>query len=524
MSYQTTVPFAWMIGIVFAVTVSAADLRLVEAVKNNESEAVRALLRENVDVTTRQADGTSALMWAAHWDDLETADILIKAGAEVNTGNDHGVTPLSLACRNGSAAMVEKLLDAGAHPNVAERTGETPLMTCALTGSEEAVNSLLARGANVNAAEDRRGQTALMWAAAGGHADIIKTLIERGTDIHAKTRMAEISVVAVEAPDSDPELVQRTGANVNAAYDGTEVQATARGGFTAFLFAAQRGDVETARVLLAAGADVNESTPQYGNALVVAAASGQEELALFLLERGADPNVADGNGITALHYAVRKGLMPLAAYGYDPYSRPAPPNMPELVKALLARGANPNARINRSLLVLPTRTAIIRMEGATPFLLAAVSGDVALMRILAENGADPLLKGSEDTPPLMVAAAAGPIRENLRSEEQRRNALEAVKLAVELGADVNAVDQGARTAMHEAAYTGADAIIQFLADQGARVDVKDERGVTPWMITQGISPSVGDYAARYHESTGDLLIKLGARPLTPEEVAAFRTR
>ncbi len=217
--------------------------------KNNESEAVRALLRENVDVTTRQADGTSALMWAAHWDDLETADILIKAGAEVNTGNDHGVTPLSLACRNGSAAMVEKLLDAGAHPNVAERTGETPLMTCALTGSEEAINSLLARGANVNAAEDRRGQTALMWAAAGGHADIIKTLIERGTDIHAKTRMAEISVVAVEAPDSDPELVQRTGANVNAAYDGTEVQATARGGFTAFLFAAQRGDVETARVL-----------------------------------------------------------------------------------------------------------------------------------------------------------------------------------------------------------------------------------------------------------------------------------
>jgi ankyrin repeat protein len=514
----------WVLPTVWALNLNAAaiDLRLIDAVKNKDAVVARAMLQEKADVNARGPDGTTALMWAAHWDDLEIAGLLIRAGADVNATNVHGVSSLSMACTNRSAAMVQKLLEAGANPNVAERTGETPLMTCSRTGSEEAVKSLVVHGANVNATESRRGQTALMWAAAGKHADVVRVLVEHGADIHAKTRMSGASVPVVLAP-TDPNLLKREGANVNAAYDGTEVQATPRGGFTPFLFAAQQGDVESVRILLEAGVDVNEGTPQYGSPLVLAAASGHEALALYLLGRGADPNVVDGNGITALHYAARKGMLLIAGYGYDPFHRPPPPNMPELAKALLARGANPNARINRSLLVLPTRSTVIRMDEATPFLLAAVAADVSLMRILADHGADPLLKASGGATALILAAS-GAFREAVRSEEDQKNAFESAKLAVELGVDINATNEQGQTAMHEAAFTGADTIVRFLAEKGAQVDVKDKRGLTPWMRAQGISQGYGSPTDRVHKNTADLLVQLGAKALTPEEIEAFRSR
>jgi ankyrin repeat protein len=219
----------------FAAT-SSSDLRLVEAEKNRDGEAVRSLLRQHVDVNTPQADGATALAWAAHWDDLETADLLIHAGANANAANDYGVTALSLACSNANAAMVEKLLKAGANPNATLSTGETALMIAAHTGNVDAVKSLLAHGADVNAKETRRGQTALMWAEK--HADVVRLLIEHGADIHVRST----------------------------------------GGFTPLLFAAQQGNLDSARILLAAGANVNEATPEDGSALVVASASGHEAL------------------------------------------------------------------------------------------------------------------------------------------------------------------------------------------------------------------------------------------------------
>ena len=468
----------WMAALLSVASLAAAgsDLGLLEAVQKGDKEAVRSLLLQ-VDVNAAQADGATALAWAAHRGDLETAELLIGAGADVNAANDYGATPLLLACTNRNAVMVEQLLQAGADPNSVQLKGETVLMTCSRTGSVEAVKSLLAHGANSNAREPWRWQTALMWAITGSHSEIAGALIERGANVHAQTR----------------------------------------GGFTPLMFAAQQGDLESARILVAAGANVDEATPEYGSALVVGSASGHDLVSIFLLEQGADPNVADDHGITALHHAVQKGLSELTGIRYDAY-RVAPPNMPELVKALLDKGANPNPRITKRLKMRDDRPPI-DMMGATPFLLAAVATDASLMRLLAANGADPLLTVKEKTTPLIAAARGACPGEcsgqgrNRGNQKWERSALEAVKAAVELGADVNAVDQKGQTAMHLAAFTGADSIVQYLADQGAQVDVVAVSGETPWTMASGMSANLnirGTYGT--HKSTAALLLKLGASP------------
>lgn len=477
----------WMIALLAFASLPAqsaaqtADLRLVEAVQHRDKEAVRSLLAQRADVNAAQADGATAISWAAHRDDLETADLLIRAGANVNAANEYGVTALSLACTNRNAAMVAKLLEAGANPNAAQLTGETPLMTCARTGNPDAVRALLARGADPSAKESKRGQTALMWAIAGKHSEAARLLIERGADVRARSQ----------------------------------------NGFTPLLFAAQQGDLDSARALLAAGADVNESTPEHGSALVVAAASGQEALGIYLLERGAEAKVADGFGITALHHAVGKGLSLLTGIVYDPAYRVRPSNLPKLVQALLSNGADPNARITKgipSYIVAPDAPPIT-LPGATPFFLATVAADVDLMRMLAQAGADISINGRGNTTPLMVAAGAAQDVTTRRNEQERKSALDAVRLLVELGADVNATNDDGQTALHPAAFNGADEIVQFLASRGAAVDVRDKNGETPWSMASGISPVLrlrGLYGT--HPSTVELLQKLGAKPVTREEM------
>ena len=522
----------WMMILLLPVASLAAtgrgDLRLVEAVKNRDKEAERSLLKQHADVNVPQADGATALHWAARWDDLETADLLIRAGAIVNAANDYGVTALSLACTNGNAAMVEKLLQAGANPNAAQWTGETPLMTCARTGNLDAVKSLLERRADVNK-ETRRGQTALMWAAAEKRPEVARALIEHGANVNARSHLME---------GFTPLLYVTYGLHehVPGQFDTHEAEdfhpdpAASKGGFTPLLFAAKQGDVETARILLAAGANGNHASPEYGSALVVASANGHEALAIFLLDKGADPNVADGWGFTALHYALREGITAIGM------SRPRistdriwlRPNSPELVKALLAHGANPNARVGKGFPPFNyapfARDDInnmphLRQPGATPFLLAAASGDAGLLRALAAGGADPRLSTEDGTTPLMVAAGLGRLQD--RTEEEEKNALEAVKLAVELGADVNAANKDGETALHGAAYRGANAIIQFLADKGAKLEAKDRYGQTPLSIAEGDPARLVDPRDKRfrglkneHKSTAELLLKLGATPLT----------
>ena len=467
-----------------AVLLAAANLawagdgrELLEAAKRGDLPAVRMLVKQGANVNSTQGDGAAALHWAAHWDDSEMADLLLVAGAQVNAADDNGVTPLSLACLNGRAGMVGKLLDAGADPNAARVTGETPLMTAAHSGDLASVALLLAHGARTNAKEQLRGQTPLMLAAAGNHAGIAALLIAKGADVLARSTH----------------------------------------NFTALLFAAQQGNLEIARMLLAAGADVNEAAPDgiggdtkarrlykpntEASALLVAIDSGHETMARFLLEHGADPN-QHGAGRTPLHSAVQQA-------------------MPDLVKALLECGANPNARLEKPMpLVSRPLTALTGLDvspiGATPFWLAADYGDALIMRILADGGADPLAPTRDRTSPLMAAAGVDYIegqdkygrrwyRDN--TVPLQRAALDAAKIAIELGGDVNAVNALGQTALHGAAYMGSNPLVQYLVDRGAKLDVRNQRGQTPFFITQGLYVA-GTFITR--KETGDLLRRLGA--------------
>ena len=498
---------------------SGGDLRLIEAVKKNDAAAVRSLLKERVDVNVADADGSTALAWAAHKNDLGTAELLIGAGANANAANEYGGTPLSVACGEGNSAMVERLLKAGANPNAALKSGETPLMTAAAKGSLEAVKSLLSHGADANAKETSGGQTALMWAVAERHPQVARLLIEHGALVGARSK----------------------------------------NGFTPLLFAAQQGDLESAKFLLEAGADVNGSkplsknhpprpigapialrgTPEGTTPLLMALATGHEQLAAFLLEKGADPKAADEYGFTPLHFAV--------------WGR----NTLELVRVLLAKGVNANARIVQEpplpLLTLlgGKRFATIAtgqgdmlfdgdgspsVLGASPLWMAAQIGNVKAMRVLLASGADPLLPTQQGTTPLMAAAGVGRLiawkdEHKLSAMEENRNNLEAVQLLWELGGNqINAAGQNGWTALHGAAYTGENDIVKFLVAKGANLNAMDNYGQTPLSIVEVIATvalqkkdvNLALFAGRQvNEDTRDLLLKLGAAPLASSGVQIY---
>jgi ankyrin repeat protein len=456
-----------------AALAEAREVPLVKAVKAADTAAVRALLQQQVDVNAPEVDGTTPLHWAAHQGDLEAAQLLIRVGANVKAANRYGVTPLTLACIKANAAMAESLLKAGADPNTSLPEGETVLMTAARTGNVDLLRVLLAHGADVNARESWRGQTALMWAAAENHAAAVHSLVELGADINARSN----------------------------------------GGWTPLLFAVRAGRIDAAAALLEAGADVNDtlrsmasatSTPEparvaQGNnagavrrrpagqdgtsALVVAITNGHFELASYLLERGADPN-ADAQGWTALHQLAYT-RRPNSGKGMPPVEAIDRLDSLELATILLARGANPNARQTKE--INDGNRNNLNRVGATPFLLAAKHGDVPVMRLLAANGADPLIPTMQNASPLMVAAGVGIF--NLgESAGTNEEAFEAVKMAYELGdTAVNAADANGYTALHGAALRGANPVVQFLADKGANLVAKTKNEEwTPLRIADGV--------------------------------------
>jgi ankyrin repeat protein len=471
---------------------AAYDIPLISAVEGKDEAAIRRLLAQKVDVDVPRPDGTTALALAVHGDDLKIADLLIRAGANVNTTNDYGVFPLLLACTNGSAPMVEELLKAGADPKAARLSGETALMACSRTGSVEAVKLLLSSGADVNAIESKKGQTALMWAAEQRHLEVARLLIERGATVNVRSRV----------------------------------------GFTPLLFAAREGDIDTVRILVDAGANVNEGNHDGVTPLLAASANGFESLSLFLLEKGANPNAADSFGATALHYALLRGMAVMSAVPAHMAENAyvLRPNMPQLVKALLARGANPNAQMVK-VPRLPGSTPRFSMVGATPFLLATGSLDISLMRLLVESGADPRLPTKENVTPLMVAAGLGSFED--RTEDEKKSALEVAKLTLELGSDVNAVGENGWTALHGAAYVGEERIMQYLVDMGAKLDVRDVFEQTPFSIAAGeYGTGVLDFTKKPftpHPAAAKLLLTLGADPraasvVQRSNIAVFSTR
>jgi ankyrin repeat protein len=504
-------------GLVGPDAAHAADLRLLEAVKNRDRASVDALLKQRVDVNEPQPDGATALHWAVHWEDQAIADLLIRAGANVNAANDLGVTPLLMACGSGNSAIAERLLAAGANARAALESGETALMLASRTGSLGAVKALVARGADVNAREHTRGQTALMWAVANRHPEIAQVLLDRGADIRARSGVRR--------------RVYIMGGNRSAgsASRDTPIAEIDEGGSTPLLFAARSGDLESARMLIAAGADVNDKVADGNPALIIAAHSGNGTLAALLLDQGADANAAP-LGYTALHAAVLRGTLsdrgvknPDAGAGVA------------LVKALLAHGANPNARVMKGTRVRRWSQDFAFLErwvGATPFWLAAKFLEVDMMRVLADAGADPLQVSRDRTTPLMVAAGNGYSRgtgteafikdrrdfSSYNSEpldvatripaEEERLALQAATLAVELGVDVNGANDAGDTALHAAAALGMDTVIQFLAGKGANLEAKNKAGRTPLAAARredGVGASV------VREKTAALLRSLGAK-------------
>jgi len=489
-----------------AVANAAGPAPLVDAAKAGNVAAVRAELQKKADVNAAALDGSTALHWAVHRDALDVVDLLLAAGANPKAANRYGVTPLSLAATNGNAKIVERLLRGGADPNTALPGGETVLMTAARTGDVAVLKALIEASADVNARESSRGQTALMWAAAENNAAAIKVLIEAGADVNART--SEGAAPPARTPSS-------TGGVFSAA-TGASAPAAARGpSFSALLFAVQLGQSDAVRTLLQSGANVNDALPDGTSALVLAAQNGHWELGSFLVDQGADVN-ADKQGFTALHQVTRIrrtniGFLP------PPIGKGTMSSL-DLVKKLLASNAKVNAVMTRDFRD-GYRNRLNRV-GATPFLLAAKNVDTELMKVLLAAGANPLTANADNTTPLMVAAGVdmwNPGEDGGSTTDAEPEALEAVKMLVELGNDVNAANDRGETALHGAAYRGANTIVQYLVDKGARLDARSKQGWAPWTIANGVFYSL---FFKEQKHTADYLAKLMAdRGISTEGMA-----
>jgi ankyrin repeat protein len=483
---------------------------LVEAIQNGNKAAVIIALANQGGVNLAEPDGTTPLHYAVRIDDLDIAGMLLDAKANVNASNKYGVTPLSLACTNGNAAMIERLLAAGADANSALPEGETALMTASRTGKVDAVQMLIKHGANVNSKENWRGQTALMWGAAEGHTATVEALLKAGADVHARSKTPVPAQAASTAPAAAPKSVS-TG-------DLATVTAGGRRGskpndFTPFLFAVRNGHIAVVKALLAAGQDPNETLSDGTSALVLAAMNARYELGVVLLDHDARPN-ADGAGFTALHQVV---------WTRRPNIHKTPGAVPSgkvdsigFTKALMAHGANVNARESKE----PNDGNLGKLKriGATPLILAAKGADPEMMRLLLALGADPSIPTKENITVLEAAAGVGVYRV-AESPGTNEEAFECVKIALEHGGEINHVDDIGRTAMHGAALRGANNIVQYLFDRGAKLDFVDKKGWTPLIIAEGIFyPDV----FKTEVQTAALLRKLGAKEIEVSEAVRYQ--
>ena len=491
--------------VVAGLRVSAAgSSTLADAVQHRDAEAVRSMLKQHADVNAPQGDGTTALHWAAYLEDADTTTLLIRAGANVNAPNHYGIQPLTLASENGNAAIIRLLLTAGANPNGVVRAGEAPLMLAARTGQVDAVNVLLAAGAKIDAKETWNGQTALMWAAAAGHGAVVTALIGKGASVGLASNS----------------------------------------GMTALMFAVRKGNVDAVRALLNAGADVNGKRPDGATPLLVAIINGHEDLVDLLLDKGAHPNAEGGTTLLTVKgmrarpmeiniktpsyaeqlrdVATEGGNGPNNTWGKPLQAAVHVANWHlsdqfinvkidrlRVIRSLLAHGADINGRNSDMEPRWSGARYRRRLVGATAFFFAAKSADVEVMRLLLSRGADPTINTDLNITPLMAAAGVAWASNQDRAAEGQ--VLEAVKLLVEeRGADVNFVADTGETAMHAAAYRGANTVVQYLFDKGAKLDVVGLDGRTPLKIADGVEYG-NSFAAQ--PQTAELLRRLGARDI-----------
>ena len=441
---------------------------LADAARRGDREAVRTLLQKAPDVNQAGPDGTTALHWAVQHDDRQMVEMLLRAGADVKPANRYGVTSLSVAAVNGNPAIIDLLLKAGADPNTAMPEGETALMTVARAGKADALKLLIDKGADVNSRDTFRGQTALMWAAARNNVEAIRLLINAGADAVART--------------NNP--TKSTG---RMSESGNTFSSPAPTGFTPILFAVQAGNIDAARELLQAGADINDTLSDGESTLVVATANAHWQLADFLLDHGANPNLA-GAGWNALHQAVRE-RRPNIGFGTPGPIPTGTLDSIHVIKKMIAKGVSLNARMSKNGMKDGQRNRLNRL-GATAFFLAAKNTDTEVMRVLAAAGADAAIRSADGTTPLMVAAGLAiwnPGEDGGSLAGQEDEVLEAVKICVELGNDVNAANMYGETALQGAAFRGVSTVVEYLAEKGARLDAKDMRGWTALAIANGLT-------------------------------------
>jgi ankyrin repeat protein len=530
-----------------AASPEAAARALIEAARDGDLDALRAALDADVAADAAGPDGATALHWAVYAGDLEAAGLLLDRGADPRRTSREGATPLSLAAISGDARLIERLLDAGADVDERQAHGETPLMLAARTGRREAVEVLLARGADVNAAEELRGTTALMWAAANANPGAVAALLAHDADVAARSkpialgrgpyladtardRIADFhrgvgqagQAIAVNLTAEGENLDQSEfvdpsiAASARAAEEEQREEVTLRGeggGLTALVFAAREGDREAVRLLLDAGADVDQTTEYGWSPLLAAVHNRRYRLAVDLLARGADPNVANAGGWTPLYIATDNRNIEAGDY---PTRKPDMDHL-EFITTLLDAGADPNARMASS---TETRTIFTHQwlyeEGATPFLRAAQSGDLALMRLLLERGADPSIPTDAGVTPLMVAAGIGWV-EGVTYEWSPEQTFEAVELLLELGAEVNAQDWvDGRTALMGAAHKGRVDVIELLVAYGADMSVRDIGSRDSIHALYGTTWRAVDYA--------DGLVRVGVQSATPQPEAGATLR
>jgi ankyrin repeat protein len=495
--------------------VRAASSDVADAAMRGDLAAVRSLVAKKADVNAPQGDGATAVHWAVYRGNKELLDVLLRAGANPRLANRAGSTPLWLASINGDAAIIGALLAAGADANEKLPLGRTPLMAASRTGNVDAMNALIDRGADVNAKETLRGTTPLMWAADEGHETAVQLLVRRGADFKARSNPATRGRGPALGKANDPrKAVAAQGAAVAAgrgldlgqlnaiangrgaapqgrrgggagaagraggANDGDDdaggnpfrrPEPTDGGELTALVYAARSNDLETVKVLLEAGADINQVTGYGWSPLLVATQNRYYKLAAYLLDRGADPNLPNKGGWTPLYLAtdnrnIENGDYPVRKGDIDHL---------DFIKLLIDKGANVNARVKDS---TETRTVFTNQwldeNGATAFLRASQSGDLELMKLLLSRGADPKIATVLGVTALHVAAGIGWV-EGITYEWSADATYEAVRMLLGLGLDVNAQADTGRTALHGAAHKGRTNVIQALADAGARLDIRD---------------------------------------------------
>lgn len=562
----------------YITVLNAANSPVADAAMKGDAAQVRTLLAQKADVNAAQADGSTAMQWAAYRNDIAIADVLIAAGADVKLANRNGVTPLRLAATNGSAGMIGRLLKAGASPNETSPNGETALMYASRNGNPAAIKVLLDAKADVNAKEKLRGTTPLMWASDQAHPDAVKMLIAGGANVAATSNFATKGGRAYLAPSvanransaqgagglgqgkngGQNKGGQGKGGQGKGGQNKGKAQAKAApavgevpdddivaladaqaaefsfgrtsdqdgGSLTALVFAARQNCLECARALLDSGADVNQTTHYGWTPLLTATQNRNYKLAAFLMERGGNPNLKNNGGWSPLYLATDNRNIEVGDY---PTPKADMDHM-EFIKLLVAKGADVNVRVCGTNSTpescrgdsTETRTNFtmqwLNEDGATPFLRAAQSSDVELMKFLLERGANPKVNTSNNVSPLAVASGIAWV-EGVTYEWSRENNAEAVKMLLDLGLDPNIQDNDGRAALHGAGHKGRNEVVQMLVDRGAKLDLHDHgsrdtvngdmRGMTwlPLNYAQGLV-RVGVQSAKAHPETADFIKEL----------------